>query len=206
MFKNMKLATKMAVGFGLLVIICIILGSIGVLGLKNVSASVDLRDLGDEALTTVYKGGGARKEFELHGFETIGANNQTAADVWLANTEEMEEAVRVLSRANGLSADDRQSLASIVKDVSSYKGLINQYFEVRHSKEDAFAGWLQTGNKISTEITGALDLIIAPQLVAAKKIQDVTSVAKWADIQNGLHANVIEPFFLLRVKATYLTK
>ena len=40
MFKNMKLATKMGLGFGLLVVICGVLGLMGWSGLTDLSGSL----------------------------------------------------------------------------------------------------------------------------------------------------------------------
>jgi methyl-accepting chemotaxis protein len=204
MIKNMKLAAKMAVGFGLLVVICVILSGIGIYGLKKVSESSGLHSLGEDALAQVHKDEGAWKEFVIRGFEPYGNDNKTAADAWREASAEMEKAFRTLKDAQGMHADDRQILEGILTDVNTHNSLLDNCLEARKVKDRAFVGWGKSGEKFTQEVDSAFDLTIIPQLAAAEKAQDMAAFSKWGKIQNGLHTEIVEPFFLLRVRAVYL--
>ena len=75
MFKNMKLATKMGVGFGVLVVISGILGFVGWSGLTNVTQNAALNRQGNECLQGLNQCASLRKEFAIRGFEQYGSDN-----------------------------------------------------------------------------------------------------------------------------------
>src|SRR5512133_4352906 len=82
MFKKMKLATKMAVGFGVLIVISGILGIVGWRGLTNVAINAELNRSGNDCLQGLNQCASLRKDFALHGFEKAANEEKTAADKW----------------------------------------------------------------------------------------------------------------------------
>jgi len=82
MFKNMKLATKMGLGFGLLIVISGVLGYVGWSGLSNVTTNAELNRQGNECLQGLNECASLRKEFAIRGFNAYGSDNKTAADNW----------------------------------------------------------------------------------------------------------------------------
>jgi len=204
MFKNMKLATKMALGFGFLVVISGILGYVGWTGLSNVATNADLTRQGNECLQGLNQCASLRKEFSIRGFETYGTDNKTAAGYWQDAYQALLEKLQEMGNSSDLGRTDKETVAAAVTGLPPYLASFEDQKGARKMKDDAFAAWRQLGSDITMQVKNVTTNTIEPAVKAAQEAQNVDEMVKWTGYATALNENVFQEFLLLRVYGTYL--
>jgi hypothetical protein len=204
MFKNMKLSAKMAMGFGVLVVISAALGFAGWYGLNSVQKIVTVNQDGSDILNSLNSCATLRRDFALNGFEMAKGETKNAADKWHESFTEMSGHIRDLQGASGLGGSDQELVSKIAQDCDPYKKGFEAATAAQKSKDDAFANWAKIGWAITDSITTASDKTIKPAIDKAQKEGNVADLAKWANLQNELNEKVVQNFLLQRVLAVYL--
>ena len=138
MFKNLKLATKMGLGFGVLVVICGVLGIMGWSGLSGVSDSVELGNAGDECLTELNKCASTRKDFAIMGFARYDGQDVTAADKWQQAYDGMKENLQTLRDSELISGKDKEQANKILSYLDPYKGTFQDQVKARTMMDEGF--------------------------------------------------------------------
>jgi methyl-accepting chemotaxis protein len=203
-FKNMKLSLKMAVGFGVLVVIAGILGYIGCSGLSKVSKNMTLSDEGNLCLNGVEKCASYRRDFAIQGFAKYTNENTNAVDKWQEAYTALENNLKQLETNSNISSSDKATINQALSNLPSYKAAFNSQTTAQKSKDDAFASWGSIGNNITSNINTAMNQVINPAIEDAKQKQDIQQLGLWTNMGAALKENIVEKFLLLRVKAVYL--
>ncbi|MDA3835909.1 MAG: hypothetical protein PF495_21275 [Spirochaetales bacterium] len=120
MKKKTKLATKIAGGFGLLIIISSILGYSGVREINKAEQSANLSDMSGNAMKSVLKCGSARGEFLIKGNVEDSKTEKTTSDIWAETTVIMRKAVDDLKKAKGVDKKTNENLEQTLKDFDDY--------------------------------------------------------------------------------------
>ena len=204
MFKNMKLATKMGVGFGVLVVISGVLGYVGWTGLSNVAKNADLNRAGNESLQGLNQCASLRKEFAIRGFEQYGSDNKTAADNWQAAYDALTAQLQQLESEKALSRGDKGIVTEASNKMPPYLTSFQHQKDARKSKDQAFSDWSTVGWDVTQEVTTAVTDVIEPARKAAEQAKNTDEMAKWSDIETKLDQLVFQEFLVLRVTAVYL--
>jgi len=204
MFKNMKLATKMGVGFGFLVAISGLLGYVGWSGLNNVTTIAELNRQGNECLQGLEQCASLRREFALRGFETYGDLDKTAADRWQDAYNALSEQLKELSNSKDLARSDKVLVTEAMEGMASYLTSFEHQKDARTTKDTAFASWGTIGWDVTKEVTDVIANTIQPGRRAAEQAKDIDAVTKWTQFETSLDQTVFQEFLLLRVNAVYL--
>ncbi len=204
MLKGMKLSTKMALGFGIMLAIAAALGLASYGGLSSVLGTVDLDKAGNGCLAAMNQCATFRRDFAIHGFAVRQGETKNAVDHWLEAHAELAKQLTDLGGAAGLSAANREVVKAVLPKVESYRSSINQQVEARKTKDSAFAAWGRVGTSVTQDIRGISERVIDPASKAAQEAGKAEDITRWAGIAAGLDRDVIQPFLLLRVTATYL--
>ncbi|NLH15470.1 MAG: hypothetical protein GX455_02715, partial [Phycisphaerae bacterium] len=204
MFKNLKLSAKMALGFGVLVLISAALGFAGWYGLSSVQKIVAINENGNNVLNALNTCATLRRDFAINGFEVAKGETKNAADKWLDSFTEMSGHVRDLQGTSGLGSSEKDLVSKIAQDCDPYKKSFDVGTAAQKSKDDAFASWGKVGWAITESITTASEKTLKPAIDKAQKDGNAADLSKWTNLQNDLNEKVVQNFLLQRVLAVYL--
>ncbi len=204
MFKNMSLSKKMALGFGVLIVIAGVLGGVAWSGLRSVAATAALDARGAACLDTLNKCATQRRDFALRGFAKADGETKTAADLWRDSYAQLTDELRALQGAAGLSAAERNLVGTALEKAAGYLAAFEKVSAARTARDEAFAEWGKVGRNVTAEIEKALADTINPAVAAAVQSQKLEDITRWNEIRNSLNADFVEAFLLLRVSAVYL--
>ncbi len=204
MFKNMKLATKMGMGFGLLIVISGVLGYVGWNGLSNVTTNAELNRQGNECLQGLNDCASLRKEFTIRGFDAYGSDNKTAADNWHAAYNALLTQLQQLEGSDDLAGVDRAIVTEAAGKMPAYLTSFEHQKSARKTRDEAFTSWSKIGWDVTQEVGAINTNVIAPARRAAEEAKNVEDITKWAAIGTELDQSVFQEFLVLRVTAVYL--
>jgi hypothetical protein len=109
--KSMKLGTKIAVGFTLLLAMTVILGIVSWIGLSGISTRLALQQQGNLCLEETNNCGSLRRDFAINAFKKD-ANGKTAKDKWLAAYENLKKSLGDLQKAPGLDQENQDRVGA----------------------------------------------------------------------------------------------
>ena len=204
MFRNMKLSTKMALGFGALVVIAAVLGIVGWRGSVNVATVVEADAQGNAALITLSDCAAHRRDFAKNGFRKAEGDDRTAAEKWQDSYDQFTAQLRELSTLDALQAADRALLAQMEKHTTTYEQVFRKQEEAQRSKDEGFARWGQVGWDLTSDIQKEIDETITPALQGARDSGQLEEYDRWSSWQASLYTDMYQRFLVLRVTAVYL--
>ena len=195
MATNAKLSTRIAGGFGLLILICAILGIVGTRSVNRVGREFTLSGLGDNIMSTALECDSARKNFSIYG-NAIDDNGKNTISHWEETTATLQRLLQELENAEGLSSEKQSKVSGVLKEIDTYNSLIRNIAEIETKKNAAFVEWKAAGEKM----TAATDGISSSLNAADSSLDPKVKTA----LEMGLHRDILESFFLMRVRAVYL--
>ncbi|MEN6334980.1 MAG: methyl-accepting chemotaxis protein [Phycisphaerales bacterium] len=204
MFKKMKLATKMGIGFGVLVVISGILGIVGWRGLTNVALNADLNKAGTECVTELNQCASLRKDFTIQGFEKAAGEEKNAAEKWQDAYTSLLTKLQDLENTNGLSTADKAIAAEARTKMPPYLTSFEHQKDARKLRDEAFLNWTKVGGDVTKAVSLVITDVIEPARKAAEDAKNADEIAKWTKIGTQLDEQVFQEFLLLRVNAVFL--
>ncbi len=204
MFKSMRLATKLALGFGAMVVIAAVMGVVSWTGIKGGSENVALANEGKACTGLLEQCGTYRRDFAANGFNALGSTGKDASVLWHETYEALNERLSEFVQRPGLDGSHRKALTSAQEQAAAYRAAFESQVDAARKRDDAFQAW----SRIAGEFTQANQALaaneIGPKLAEARASQDVASLSEWSAIASELDSQVLKPFLLLRVNAIYL--
>jgi methyl-accepting chemotaxis protein len=204
MFKNMKLATKMGIGFGVLVVISGIMGYVGYSSLKNMTVNSELNQQGGVCLSGLDQCASLRKEFAIRGFTAYGSDNKTAADKWQDAYDVLMTQLKNLEGSKDLGSDNRAIVSDAIGKMPAYLASFGLQKDARNTRDKAFADWSKIGWNVTNEVSQVITNVIEPGRKAAEDAKNTDEIIKWSAIGVKLDEMVVQEFLLLRINAVYL--
>lgn len=204
MFANLKLSTKMAFGFGVLLVLTGVLGGTGWLGLRDVRTHVSLDQQGSRCLDYLNVCATQRREFKANGFEKVGNAEKNAAELWQAGYDGLLQELTVLKNSDGLDPEEIEPVERLIASCGDYLKAFDKQKGGRTSKEDAMVVWRDCGGSVTKALEQVIRDTIRPALAAAEQSQDLAEFARWSQIGDQLNNDVVQAFLLLRVYAVYV--
>lgn len=181
MLKDLKLSTKISLGFGVLIVVALVLGGAGWLSVRGMSRNLHRLHAGNECLDAINATGSLRRDFAIHGFTKHDGKEKNAAEQWAESYENFSSKLSHLAQLKGLKGKYRELAGKGAKSARRYKEAFEAQKESRRAKDDAFAQW----GRIGREVTAYLAKLDTDRI-------------------GSLRQDFIEPFLLLRVSAVYL--
>nr|MBN2278479.1 hypothetical protein [candidate division Zixibacteria bacterium] len=204
MFKNLKLSTKIAGGFGVIMVIACILGFMGWNSLGRVQQYVTISQNADAVNGSVDQARGHIKDFLAFGFAGKGKDGKNYIEMYNDVYGEQGRLLNQLREYSQLSQSDRDLVNSAMKNSNDYKRGVEQLSDARKNKDAALADWTRIGWAITEKIGKAQNEIINPAIEDAKKSRNFEALDMWNNINKVLNSSVIEQYLTLRVTALYL--
>ena len=204
MFKNMKLSTKMACGFGAVLVVTAILGYSGWNSMSRVSEGLSLYVDASGSLDHLNRCAALRRDFDNSGFEKIEGQSKNAAELWQESFVALTATLRSLETRHKLTDAYQRTVGSSLTYADGYKAAFDHMTTARGLKDQAAAAWSKSGTSITGNVQNAVEKVIDPATASAQASKDVAAISHWATIASRLDRDVVQPFFLLRVSAVYL--
>ncbi|MBN2294627.1 MAG: HAMP domain-containing protein [Pirellulales bacterium] len=202
--KNLKISTKLSVGFGVIVVIALVLGFYGWSSLRSVDNAIGVVTQANSSVGSLLDSRVQEKIFTNRGFATVGDETKDSADKWAEINKSTLKKLGELGSSAHISSTQAELVAASIRNVNGYGEAFKLVVEARRTQDKAFDDWAKIGWQITGNINQAMDGVIIPARKVAEESGDVKQLAKWADIDHRLSSHVIQPFFLLRVTAVYL--
>jgi len=201
--KNVKLATKLAGAFALMIVIAGVLGTVGWLSLTRVQTTLAGANGVDDAGTAMEQARAHERNFVINGFAKD-SSGKSSDEQWAEGQQALAAKLDHLSKSDLYTAEQRESLGAAAKAADAYKQAFTSLAGSRKAKDDAFAGWVDIGWKITGQVGTALDKTINPARAKARESKDADAIARWDEIALTLNDGVIANFLLMRVLGTYM--
>jgi methyl-accepting chemotaxis protein len=204
MMKKTKLATKIGIGFGVVIVIAGILGVVGWRGMASVGTVVKLNAQGQACIESLDECASLRRDFALRGFEKYGDNNKTAAENWQAAYDSLAKTLEQLAASPDLQAKDKATVTQATRQMPAYLASFEHQKEARTMKDQAFSVWSKTGWDVTQEVAAVITGVIEPSRKAAEQSKDLNEVTRWSTVGTKLDESVFQEFLILRINAVYL--
>ncbi len=196
MKKKTKLATKIAGGFGLLIIICAILGYSGVQGINKQKQATTLSAMSSSALQSVLNCGSARGDFFISGNIEDPKTGKMTGDIWAETTVAMHKAIDDLIDAKGIDNKTKEALEQTLKDIDAYDVLREAYTQADIDKTNVLTDWAAAGETMTVGADSVRATLEKTDIDLSEEVRTALSL--------GLEKDVLAPFFVLRTQALYL--
>ena len=200
----MKLSTKMACGFGVMILIAAVLSAVSWVFLNRVDQTVALAEQATQANEHFGEIRLAEKDFLARGLEKRTGETKTAVEQWEEIKTELEGLLSKFEGSSGLKEQECNLVKDSQKNLKEYADAFKTTTQARVDKDNGFADWGKVGWDITKSITVAQDEVIAPALKTTIAEKNVEGFEKWLRIEESLAQNVVQNFLVLRVTATYL--
>ena len=204
MVKNMKLSTKLFLGFGCLVVITALLGLISWRGMAKVKALSDLTLDGQQAVGHLNQCATLRRDFMINKFAAIGSDNKNAAEKWMESYDLLTGELKGLAENPHLTTQDQQIVSKMLAASGDYRSLFEQGVAAQKKKDEAVGIWRTTGAEITASLNEAMEKVIDPEFQKAVQENNAAQAVYWAEFDQMLNENIVQNFLLLRVNGVYL--
>ncbi len=172
MFKNMKLATKMGLGFGALVVIAATLSFVGWYGLSNVTGNVELANESQQNLTYLLNCATLRQQFAAEGFSE---NNEgrMVTDRWQEQFDLLRNGLNNLQNRRGLSYQQQGMVRNAIERLQPYVNAFNDQADAQRMCDEAFSTWSEIGWSVTEELENMLNTTIRPAMQSARQENNI---------------------------------
>ncbi|MBP7934523.1 MAG: hypothetical protein KA354_07720 [Phycisphaerae bacterium] len=204
MKKRMKLSTKMALGFGALVTISVLLGLASWNGLRDINTKRAVLEQGAVVLERMGNCATLRRDFAASGFEKANGETKNAAEKWYDAHAQLLAALKDIETTSGIDTEQVGQIRKVAGYADTYKSSFDKMADSRKVRDQARTDWRNLGNSITRDIATALRETIEPALEKAKADKNIDDLTTWSAVSIELDRGFIQPFLLLRVAGTYL--
>ncbi len=156
MFKNMKLATKMALGFGTLVLLSAVLGGVGWRGLSQIASKRDLLEQGATTLEKLNACAVLRRDFGVRGFTKAEGETQNVAEKWADAYGELANSLKTLETSKGIGTEQVELIRKTTSEATTYKASFDKLADSFRTRDQARASWRAIGDKLTEELADYL--------------------------------------------------
>jgi len=202
-FRNLKMGSKLWLGFGAVVVVSAAVGIWASVSLTRISSLSSLSEVANQSIQALLDARREEKNFDLRGFAKYEGDAKNTVEKWEDCRGRLCEHLSALRGAGALPAEMKDLVEDSVASAGMYGETFQKVVEARKVQDQAFDGWADAGKRITGFVNKAGDDIITPKLQAAEREKKAEEIALWARFQRGLDRDVLEPFFLLRVSAVY---
>ena len=202
--KNVKLSTKMGIGFGAMIIIAALLSTINWVFLSRIDRTVTLTEEADSKLLEFETVRRQEKNFLIRGNRVAEGDTKHAGEIWKERYDILETGLGQFQAAAGLNTAEQTSVQESLRSLKRYSDAFQSTVQARLAKDQGFADWGRVGWDITRSIAGAREEVIGPALNVSIQQKDTEAFERWLRIEQVLNNSVVQNFLVLRVTATYL--
>jgi len=191
-WKDLKIGTKLGVGFGGMIFIALILSYVGYNGLNELTKEVAISDDAHMFVKYALGMGQEQKNFELTSDEKYMKN----ADEFLVSFKnQVKEAITKLDSQEGKNA-----VFALEKQADAWMEAFDRYNEIEGEKRKLGAQWDTVSATFFPLLDDAMENILDPAKEQVEKAADVESMISWSAIDMEMNEAVIAPFLRMQTQ------
>lgn len=199
---NLRLGFKLAIGFGVVLLLTIAVAAVGFWGVNRVQQAAAIRNRINQLGLTFEEARRQEKNFQLRGLEVWQGDTENAIQKHTALLEKLKSQISELEPL--LEGESAQLLTEVRDAVSLYEAKFGEMVVAQQRKDQAVQRWTEIAAKFTTEVQHLQTNVLDKEVEAARAQQDLEAISKWYAISNSFNAELVQNFYLLRVQARLL--
>lgn len=194
MSQRLTLGSKMAIGFGLMVLMGAVISFTGWLSLTKNQEHVNLADASSEMAYLSLQADRLAREFMLTGDENMALEE--------AKRIETESGV-TFSRMRELLRDDedKKSVDEMDRLNALFLRIFSEYMVLRKATSRLGVQWETVMQGLSSDIGTLAEKVIEPALSKAKQAQDFIAMQEWGDLDSAMKTGMVAPYLRAHIAA-----
>ena len=198
MLRKQKLSTKIAFGFGLMILIGAVISFTGWLSLSKIESNVIIADDAGNLGISSLRGDRLVRDYILTRDEKAALSEFKKIAVGFDHSfQEMAALLR--------DKEDRQALNEMQRLNKGFTGTFQRYLELDRENASLRDDWEKVSESLSGEIDNIMGGVLEPALAQAKKNQDYIAIQEWGEIDDALKKGIVQPFLKTRIASIYYT-
>ncbi len=196
MFKNMKLGTKIALGFSVILVMLAVVGYMGYNGMDTMSAKVELSD---DCANTIQHA----MEIMDHQQEYMITNDEEAAKGFDATVVELLEVAKEAAESADAGSEEQVQLQKVLVLTKEFDGYFDEYVELNKTNHELELQWEAIGVSIEETAEKVMVEIIDPMKEMAFNNKDVDEMQSWGNIDMIMNEEVTQHFLKLNARSVH---
>jgi methyl-accepting chemotaxis protein len=198
MSRYQKLSTKIAFGFGLMIVIGAVISFTGWLSLSRIENNVIIADDASNLGISSLRGDRLIRDYILNRDEKAALDEaKKIAAEFNHSFQEMGTFLR--------DDEDRQALDEMQGLNRGFTGTFQRYLELDRKNVSLQGDWEQASQGLSGVIDNIMGGVVEPALAEAKKNQDYIAIQEWGEIDSAMKKGIVQPFLKTRIVSIYYT-
>lgn len=198
MSRNHKLSTKIAFGFGLMIVIGAVISFTGWLSLSRIENNVIIADDASNLGISSLRGDRLVRDYILT------RDEKAAIDEAKKIAVEFDHSFKEM--ATFLKDDeDRKALDEMQGLNRGFTATFQKYLELDRENVSLQSDWEQASQDLSKQIDKIVCDVVEPAVAEAKKNQDYIAIQEWGEIDNAMKKGIVQPFLKTRIASIYYT-
>ena len=199
---NLRLGAKLALGFGIVLLLTVGVAAIGFWGANQIQNSAAVRYAVNQMGLTFEEVRRQEKNFQLRGSIILQGDTQHAVEKHAALLAELKQQIAELRQK--LSGESTQTLAEVEQAVATYEAKFGEMVAAQLRKDQAIQSWTQIATDFTSQVQDLQTNVLDREVEAARAQQDLEGLSKWYAISNSFNAELVQNFYLLRVQSRLL--
>ncbi len=195
MFKNMKLGSKLGIGFGFCILLTVAVAGVGLFGLRTVERDARMAIEIDEITSAMLDARRHEKNF------IIRKTTESVDRVREIIKHIQEQVVHMRSQLS--DQDDLARLDQVGAEAGTYLKAFENYVALDLNSGEQVRIWRDLTTEIYDLGRVVREDIIRPARAQAAQEQYTTGLLKWAELSDGFNMDISRNFISLRVAALY---
>ncbi|MEE8575629.1 MAG: methyl-accepting chemotaxis protein, partial [candidate division Zixibacteria bacterium] len=196
MFKNMKLGTKIALGFTVILVMLAAVGYLGYNGMDTMSAKVELSD---DCANTIQHA----LEVMDHQQEYMITNDEEAAKGFDATVVELIEIAEEAAETADAGSEEQVQLKKVIVLTKEFDEYFDEYVELNISNHELELSWEAIGVSIEETTEKVMVEIIDPIKEMAYNNKDIEEMQSWGNIDMIMNEAVTQHFLKLNARSVH---
>ncbi len=199
---NLRLGVKLALGFGIVLLLTIGVAAVGFWGVNQIQRSAAVRYAVNQIGLTFKEARRQEKNFQIRGNEVWQGDTQNAVEKHATLMSDLKQQIAELRPK--LGGESVQILDELEQTVATYEAKFGEMVAAQQRKENAVQSWTNIAKQFTQEVQNLQTEVLDREVEAARSQQDLEALSKWYAISNSFNAELVQNFYLLRVQARLL--
>jgi len=196
MFKNLKLGTKISLGFAAVMILLAVVGFVGYNGVTSMATKVELSDDCSNVVKLALQSMDYQQTFIIE-------DNKESAVGFDKSVAEVKDVATEARNSAEPGSEEYNQLSQVIEDAQAYDQLFDSYVEIDMNNDELASNWRSLGASLEVVTEKVMEESIDPNKQAAYDNEDLKKVELWGAVDESMNEHVTQKFLLMRTQGIY---